>query len=137
MKRRRKKERGFGGWIARLLLAALVAAGAYYAWAKYRGRSVEVPEWASIEKLKEFTSGSSDTNGPAVQATNLPAPVTPSAVTNQPVILETNQPAPVQVQRPEKQPPRPVRTVLEAQIALSRMGISVGCIDGQYGNNLL
>ena len=62
-------------------------------------------------------------------------PVPPPAVTpsNAPVV--TNVPAPpIEVHAPLSSGIRPVETILEAQIALARLGISPGSIDGIYGS---
>ena len=78
MKRRRKKERGFGGTILRLVLVLALAAGAWFAWAKYRGTPVDLPDWASLEKIGDIASRSKQTTSPGITATN-PPPVIPPA----------------------------------------------------------
>ena len=121
------------------MLVVSVGAGAagYWHWEK-SGR--EVPDVRRLASLR--------TNLPTLWS-NLPAMPQLLRETNPPAPSEANVrpvkavPAPVEVARPPQRrtplveetisAPRPVRNVLEAQIALARVGISPGCIDGAWG----
>jgi lipoprotein-anchoring transpeptidase ErfK/SrfK len=122
-----------------LLVLALAGAG-YFFWQKRHGRPL-VPRWAG--SLAEAFRDEPATNAPPAPRPR-PAPSTnllalPPA-TNQPAT--TNPPPPRQTEspalapKPEPRLVRQVRDTLDAQIALARMGISVGPIDGASGNNM-
>lgn len=114
-----------------LLVLALAGAG-YYFWQKKQGKRV-LPDWA-------FMQGSRD--GSETNTASAP-PKTPVPATNQPVTPATSAPPAKAAETPERPAAKPeprflrqVRTALDAQIALARMGISVGPIDGANGNNM-
>lgn len=87
----------------------MLGAGGYYLWQ----RQVEVPQPIATPIKK--------TAAP-LAATNIVSAPEPPAATNRPP--------------PEPRVVRNVRTILEAQIALARLGISVGPIDGANGDNM-
>lgn len=62
-----------------------------------------------------------------------PEPAAEATHSASPVATSSNQP-PVTVQAPAEKFPRPVKDVLEAQIALARQAISPGAIDGAIGS---
>src|SRR5688572_11767983 len=64
---------------------------------------------------------------PAIQIETIPVTNTPPAKKVQPVV------PPIE---PQERGSHAVRNVLEAQIALARIGISAGCIDGAMGENV-
>lgn len=118
-----------------LLVLALASAG-YYFWQKRHGQPV-IPEWASWQKVREAAGVTQAATNPPVaqlQPTNTPV-LRPLPLTNPPPAqrVQTNEPP-----QPKAEPRnlRPVRTALDAQIALARIGISVGPIDGASGNNM-
>jgi lipoprotein-anchoring transpeptidase ErfK/SrfK len=87
------------------LLVILAAAGLIWLW------------WASAKKAPRKTT----TPAPAPVATNPPT-VAPRVKTNAPLIA------------PIAGYPRPAQTILEAQLALDRDGISSGSLDGKIGS---
>lgn len=149
MAKRRKSKKG-KPWV--LIAALLVAAGGAIVWfyPKISSSSWEqVSNWKT--NLPSLPRIGSTTNVPSPQPSRpSPHPVqTPNPILSP---VRTNATAPPQqtlvpVQPPETitpalpsaepaGPPRPVQNVLEAQIALARLGISAGTMDGVPGNNL-
>lgn len=122
-----------------LLVLALAGAG-YFFWLKRQNRPV-LPQWA--RNFAEAFRDSPATNPPSASAAK-PPPATniPSAASKTNQAPATNpvpaQPAdtPAPAPKPEPRVVRQVRTTLDAQIALARIGISVGPIDGAAGNNM-
>ena len=120
-----------------LLLAVASGAAGYWYWHQ---QGKPVPDVGRITSLTtnlpnlltniSFPQIHRATNPPASPQTNSPAPATPPRAIEIP--QPKPQPAPVSVQE-QSSPPRPVRNVLEAQIALARLGLSPGCIDGAWG----
>ena len=106
------------------LMAAVAAGAAYYFWPEIEKR-IELPQWA----LRR------ETNAPSVQVVPRTNPPAPSAVRTNPVppVVKPPEVAP----KPEEPRQfRNVRNTLDAQIALARVGISVGPIDGAHGYNM-
>jgi len=119
---------------------------------------IPLPNWAIIEAAKKLASTNdisitgADTNQPTVPANQIvtrtntiPAPSRTNAIVTSPPRPNVTAAAPVRTNTTAAAPTRtetetpsthPVRNVLEAQIALVRLGISVGCIDGVMGENM-
>jgi hypothetical protein len=116
--KRRKKSNG-SGWAVALLLAIALGAGAYWYWHQLK-KKPSLPDWASLQTITNLFNRATDApSTSAPPATNISKPPEPKP------------PAP-----PEPRFVRNVRTALDAQVALARMGISVGPIDGAAGNNM-
>jgi lipoprotein-anchoring transpeptidase ErfK/SrfK len=126
---RRRKKRGSGGaWLSALLVVAIAGVVGFYYW-QGRQEKARAPKWTTLEGWREMARESfGSTNLPS--ATNPPPPAAVVESIRAPV-------KPVAVApKPEPRFARNVRNALEAQIALARIGISVGPIDGANGNNM-
>lgn len=119
----------------RVVFFAALCLGVWYGWKVYRGKKPHQPEQASVTRKttnaprsKLATNAqSSSPQPPLAQNSGLIAPPTNFAA------VPSNMPA-----EPEHEPRRVrnVENTLDAQIALSRRGISVGPIDGAKGDNM-
>ncbi len=117
-----RKTKGGSGWIWLVILFALAGTG-YYLWTQKRD-FVE-REWAQLKSLWRPTTPQVQTNSPpsiARKSTSIPDLGAPPS--NSP---KTNPPAASTKQNLNAQ------TIFEAQLALDRIGISCGCIDGVNG----
>jgi lipoprotein-anchoring transpeptidase ErfK/SrfK len=135
-----------GRWFFRLSVVFLLAAAGFVWWENYHRRTTF--KWADLGSWQRWWA----TNAPTRQAPPRSTNVTSSNVnipqgsgnnptnprvkidltirTNYGVLIETNPPA----KEIQNEGIHPVRNLVEAQIALARLGISVGCIDGNKGN---
>lgn len=121
-------------------MAALGAAG-YWLWQAREGKT-EPPSWASVDALRSFTKEklgyTNETAGTTLPPAERPSgstttnPAAPKLPETPAKILEPANP----VANPEPRIVHNVRNATEAQIALARIGISVGPIDGAAGNNM-
>jgi peptidoglycan hydrolase-like protein with peptidoglycan-binding domain len=101
------------------LLVILAAAGLVWFWwkaAKTKPHPITRPAVAKIPAAK-------------ARAVSIPV-ITPALVSDAPVQPKTNAP----LVATTAGYPRPVQTVLEAQLALERQGISAGSLDGKIGS---
>jgi lipoprotein-anchoring transpeptidase ErfK/SrfK len=147
-RRKNKKSNGrkssLSRWILVFVLLAVIGGAGYFWWrngvpSKWRDLIV----WRNWLPKRGRTAKSvpppaaARTNGVplktniAPELSNIPPKVkTDLTIHTNPVIVETNLPP----EPAETEAIHPARTVLEAQIALARLGISVGCIDGSKGS---
>ncbi len=106
---REKKSRGKFFWI----LAALLIAAGIWLWRDFQKSTPPKSKTAQLPQTNQF--------------------VTKPTVVAQPA--QTNVPPPPRFQaRDWGSPPRPVQNIFEAQVALERLGISSGSIDGVIGS---
>ena len=107
----RRKKRGRGAWLGWLLVIALLAGGGWLAWR--RG-------WLQPRSLASITAV--PTNAPAPPRTNSSGVSTAVIVRPLPPLLATNASS------------SRAMSLLDAQIALDRMAISAGSLDGVPGS---
>lgn len=96
------------------------------------GRPVPSATSPTSRNVPELPTGAGATNQSAAGLANR-SPATTIPPTNNPAPAKSE---PVQPNEPIRRELRVVRNALDAQIALARVGISVGCIDGAFGNNM-
>ncbi|HEX7860515.1 MAG TPA: L,D-transpeptidase family protein [Verrucomicrobiae bacterium] len=134
-----------GTMLLRILFVASLSFGGWYGWRMYHGRKPELPKLPSVT-FNRTNNPATDTITPAPQSllrrillepTNSVAAITNLALpaTNNPVAEPAKHKPPPEPEHPPRQV-RNVQTVLDAQIALARKGISVGPIDGVAGENM-
>jgi lipoprotein-anchoring transpeptidase ErfK/SrfK len=124
-----------GGCLFRLLLfVAIVAAAAWVWWTAQKSPSPP----SKVEPLPAPATNrvARPPEPPPPPSPRLPTAAPAPAATGAPVsrvVIATAPPAPSPVTRPADEYPRPARDVLEAQIALARLAISPGVVDGVMG----
>lgn len=141
-----------GGGILRGLLIAILLLGAgaflWREWDKHQRSSLQSvpqpqPEITPVMRLRRPDSDTGivvrilrSNEVPSVQTNILPEipPATTNVPEPNPTPPATNRPPPIEAQPGPGGYPRPVENLLEAQIALDRLFISPGCIDGVEGS---
>lgn len=137
MGKRSNNSTGFGTTLLRIVFVAALCLGVAYGWSIYRGKKPKLPLIAFLQEQPAETNTISPpaagTNGapPSKPQVEIPPTQVPSATNN----LAATNPPPPEVEHQPRQV-RNVATVLDAQIALARKGISVGTIDGAAGENM-
>ena len=128
--------------ILRIVFVSVLCAGVWYGWNIYRGKKPQLPRWAGGAGLlpsQDKPATRNNTTSPTASTSPQTTPAQPAAP---PQIAppDTNIAAAPTIPPPETEHvPRQVRNVqntLDAQIALTRKGISVGPIDGVAGHNM-
>jgi len=142
-KRRRRRRPRRKPWLP-IGLLLVAAAGVVFWWHTQRSERGIPPAVVEPTNVPTLVFPSP----PVVTVTNLPSPplpvervpIPPVEIPAPPPVTVTSVPLPTVEAPPEEVPmptetgfPRPVRDVLEAQIALARQGFSPGSIDGVMG----
>jgi lipoprotein-anchoring transpeptidase ErfK/SrfK len=143
----------FFGLTASGALVWMAANGRFDGWEKKSWADIgsEIRGWLQPSRAASAARNSQTTSN--LPANHAQAPST--RATNRVVAMETNAPRLMAIQTnkvvlanpdlqkkkseddmigPKESGSRPVRSLLEAQIALARLGISSGCIDGAFGS---
>jgi hypothetical protein len=117
-------------------MALIAIAAVYYYWPEI-SHSAPISEWVGRGTNRVETQSARKPT-PDTSPAHLPGAPLANAATNPPPEPRAETKPAIPEPQPKREPRvlRPIRNVLDAQIALARLGISVGPIDGAAGSNM-